>query len=44
MDGKEYLNRLSPSLFWDMDISGASMDTCPQQVVQRVLEYGNLDD
>ncbi len=44
MDGKEYLTRLSPSLFWDMDISGASMDTCPQQVVQRVLEYGKLDD
>lgn len=44
MDGKEYLKRLSSSLFWDIDMSQASMDTCPQQVVQRVLEYGNMND
>ena len=44
MDGKEYLSKLSPSLFWDIDMSKASMDICPQQVVQRVLEYGSLAD
>lgn len=44
MEEKNYLKKLSPSLFWDIDISRASMETCPQQVVQRVLEYGNMDD
>ena len=44
MDEKECLSKLSPFLFWDIDMSQASMDACPQQVVQRVLEYGNLDD
>lgn len=44
MDGKEYLKRLTPSLFWDIDLSQASMDICPQQIIQRVLEYGSLDD
>lgn len=44
MEEVNYLKKLSPSLFWDIDISRASMETCPQQVVQRVLEYGNMDD
>lgn len=44
MDEKECLSKLSPFLYWDIDMSQASMDACPQQVVQRVLEYGNLDD
>lgn len=44
MNGKECLNRLSSLLFWNIDVSQASMDTCPQQIVQRMLEYGSLED
>jgi serine protease inhibitor ecotin len=53
MEGKEVvktpssnkvLSSLSPHLFWDMDILKADMDTCPAQIIQRVLEYGTLDD
>lgn len=53
MEGKEVVNTqssnkvlssLSPHLFWDMDILKADMDTCPAQIIQRVLEYGTLDD
>ena len=45
MDGqKKYILRLSPHLFWDIDIAKADMDTYPAQIIQRVLEYGNLQD
>ncbi len=27
-----------------MDMSQVDMDTCPSQIVQRVLEYGNISD
>lgn len=38
------INALSPHLFWDIDMSTADMDTCPSQIIQRVLEYGTLED
>ena len=41
---ENYLSKLSPYLFWDMDITEADMDTCPAQIIQRVLEYGSLQD
>lgn len=41
---KEYLSHLSSHLFWDMDIDKVDMDTYPAQIIQRVLEYGNLKD
>ena len=44
MEQKEYISKLSPHLFWDIDISKADMDTCPAQIIQRVLEYGTLAD
>ena len=44
MEQKEYISKLSPHLFWDIDISKADMDTCPAQIIQRVLEYGTLKD
>lgn len=44
MEEKAYISKLSPHLFWDIDISKADMDTCPAQIIQRVLEYGNLED
>lgn len=44
MQQNEYISNLSPHLFWDIDISKADMDTCPAQIIQRVLEYGTLND
>ena len=37
---EEYISKLSLYLFWDIDITKADMDTCPAQIIQRVLEYG----
>lgn len=37
---KDYIAQLSPYLFWDMDMNLVDMDTCPSQIIQRVLEYG----
>ena len=44
MTNKECINRLSPVLFWDIDREQADMEQCPAQIIQRVLEYGTLED
>ena len=44
MNGKNCIERLSPVLLWDIDPEKADMDTCPQQIIVRVLEYGTLED
>lgn len=44
MPQNEYISRLSPHLFWDIDRAKADMDTCPAHIIQRVLEYGLLED
>ena len=44
MSEKSYISKLSPHLFWDIDMEHADMDTCPSQIIQRVLEYGTLED
>ena len=44
MTQQDYLSALSPHLFWDIDKNRADMDSCPSQIIQRVLEYGTLDD
>ena len=41
---EEYISKLSLYLFWDIDITKADMDTCPAQIIQRVLEYGQWED
>ena len=41
---EEYISKLSLYLFWDIDITKAEMDTCPAQIIQRVLEYGQWED
>ena len=40
MKQKDYIWKFSSHLFWDIDRSKADMDTCPSQIIQRVLEYG----
>ena len=44
MSGKECIANFSKGLFWYIDIRQVNMDDCPSQIVQRVLEYGNLSD
>jgi len=44
MSSKECIDRLSKVLFWDVDMNDADMDKYPAHFVQRVLEYGNMDD
>lgn len=45
MAGSAYhITDFSPHLFWDFDRSGLSETALSAQWVQRVLEYGVLDD
>ena len=44
MSSQECIGRLSSHLFWDIDLAQADMDQAPAQIVQRVLEYGELSD
>lgn len=44
MTTKECLEKLSPVLFWDIDKEQANLDKYPSFFIQRVLEYGNLND
>ena len=44
MSSQECIGRLSSHLFWDIDLAKADMDRAPAQIVQRVLEYGELSD
>ena len=44
MRNKEYIYKLSKHLFWDIDVNNTDMDEYPAYFIQRVLEYGNMDD
>ena len=44
MSEKECISSLSSVLFWDIDMEQVNMDSCPSQIIQRVLEYGSLKD
>jgi len=44
MTKNEVKNSLSKHLFWDADIDGLDVDTHARYVIQRVLEYGELED
>ena len=44
MKSSECIERLSEFLFWDADMSDADMDEYPAFFIQRVLEYGTMDD
>lgn len=42
---KEYfISQLSPYLFWDIDLDVFNTEINSQQLIQRVLEYGQLED
>ena len=38
------IDRFSKNLFWDADPSQLSLDNQPGYIIQRVLEYGQMDD
>lgn len=44
MSERECISNLSKMLFWDIDMEQVNMDTCPAQIIQRVLEYGIWED
>ncbi len=44
MAPKDYISQLSPYLFWDIDVSCLDVHRSAAQLIQRVLEYGTLDD
>ncbi|MCK8622896.1 DUF6922 domain-containing protein [Prevotella sp. E13-27] len=44
MSSKECISKFSPNLFWDIDESQLMMDDHSLYIIQRVLEYGQMDD
>lgn len=44
MSNKECINQLSDVLFWDINKEEADMDNYPSHIIQRVLEYGTMND
>lgn len=44
MTRKECIISMSPHLFWDVDVNTLDMDKHQTYIVQRVLEYGLMDD
>lgn len=44
MSGKECIQRFSPNLFWDANPSELKMDESRGYIIQRVLEYGQMND
>ncbi len=44
MAKREFLERLSGYLFWDVDKASVDADSNAAYIIQRVLEYGQLSD
>lgn len=44
MSDKNLITGLSPHLFWDMDKQQLDVQLQSKQLIQRVLEYGNVAD
>lgn len=44
MKKSDWLKRFSKHLFWDADPSQLSMDKNAPYIIQRVLEYGQMND
>lgn len=43
-NSKNLTNQLSQYLFWDIDLDLFDVENNSSQLIQRVLEYGELDD
>lgn len=44
MVSEEFIMCFSANLFWDMDKRLLDMEACPAQIIQRVLEFGGMND
>lgn len=44
MNSRGCIHLFSKNLFWDVDASQLSMDESAKYIIQRVLEYGQMDD
>lgn len=44
MKNQDYLNLFSPYLFWDMDLNTFDFDKNKEQLIYKVVEYGQLSD
>ena len=44
MTSQECISKLSGHLLWDVDREQADMNLYPSYFIQRVLEYGTLED
>ena len=44
MSSQECISQFSPNLFWDVRLSDLKMDENQGYIIQRVLEYGQMDD
>lgn len=44
MSSKECIKNLSPHLFWDIDPAEVDLDKYPAFFIQKVLEWGTMDD
>ncbi len=44
MSNEEYIRRFSPNLFWDANPLELKMDESRGYIIQRVLEYGQMND
>lgn len=44
MSKREYVDSMSPHLFWDVDVRTLDLDKHKAYIVQRVLEYGLMKD
>lgn len=41
---QDYPNLFSKNLFWDVDVSQLQMNTHAAYIIQRVMEYGQMED
>lgn len=44
MENNDFIKKLSPYLFWDVDMNSIDKEKNSPFIVQRVLEYGQLPD
>lgn len=44
MGDKDYIAQFTENLFWDTDTSKLDLNEYPAYVIQRVLEYGEMQD
>jgi hypothetical protein len=44
VEEKDYIHKFAKNLFWDVDVYHLSMEKNAMFIIQRVLEYGQLND